>query len=230
MLLFYRFRRNQEIRTMKPTVVVIDRRCIFSECLCEFLTSSLPEVRVLSVNNASQAAEIAFLPVTCALVSEASDIPAMRQTFPNAAFLLLCDGRGDQTPDPKMPKIMLDMPRPVFAEMVRSAARQGCVNALDPVLSATDHAVALNAVEDAGEPAKTAACAAGLSDRETEVLAALKRGLSNKVIAYEMELSENTIKIHVRNVMRKLGVTNRTMAALYETMDITEAMTSEPRH
>ena len=63
---------------MKPTVVVIDRRCIFSECLCEFLTSSLPDLRILSVNNARQAAELAFLPVTCVLVSEAGDIPVIQ--------------------------------------------------------------------------------------------------------------------------------------------------------
>jgi DNA-binding NarL/FixJ family response regulator len=50
--------------------------------------------------------------------------------------------------------------------------------------------------------------------REAEVLAALWRGRSNKVIAGELNLSENTVKVHVRHIMRKLRATNRTQAAL----------------
>ena len=201
---------------MKPTVVVIDRRCIFSECLCEFLTSSLPDFRILSVNNARQAAELAFLPVTCVLVSESADILAIQEVFPKAAFLLLSDGKESQKTDLQVPKIMLDMPRNVFAEMVRSAARHGCSHALEPASAPADQPVVLEPVENVKKPLQTAPCDARLSDRETQVLVALKRGLSNKLIAYEMDLSENTVKIHVRNVIRKLGVTNRTMAALYE--------------
>lgn len=190
---------------MKPTVVVIDRRCIFSECLCEFLTSSLPELKVLSVNNARQAAELAFLPVTCALVSEAEDIPVIQEVFPKAAFLLLSDGKGTRRHDPQVPKIMLDMPRNVFAEMVRSAARHGCAHALDPALPPADHPVVLEPVENVKKPLQTAPCEARISDRETEVLVALKRGLSNKLIAYEMDLSENTVKIHVRTSYESLA-------------------------
>ncbi len=204
---------------MKPTIIVIDRRCIFTECLCEYLTASLPELRVLSVSNAQQAAELAFLPVTCVLVSESCDMSAMRRTFPSASLLLICEGRGSEAFDPEIPKIMLDMPRDVFTEIVRSAARRGCVDALAAVPAPSDHEPPPNSIEDAEEQTRIAACSVRLSGREGEVLAALKRGLPNKLIADEMHLSENTVKIHVRNVMRKLGVTNRTMAALCKTAD-----------
>lgn len=215
---------------MKPTVVVIDRRCIFSECLCEFLTSSLPNFRILSVNNARQAAELAFLPVTCVLVSESADILAIQEVFPKAAFLLLSDGKESQKTDLQVPKIMLDMPRNVFAEMVRSAARHGCSHALEPALAPADQPVVLEPVENVKKPLQTAPCDARLSDRETQVLVALKRGLSNKLIAYEMDLSENTVKIHVRNVIRKLGVTNRTMAALYEMKGVSDPSATDTPH
>jgi DNA-binding NarL/FixJ family response regulator len=57
-----------------------------------------------------------------------------------------------------------------------------------------------------------AARAAGLSAKEVDVLRAAARGLSNKQIGRELWLSEQTIKFHLSNVYRKLGVTNRTEA------------------
>ncbi len=50
--------------------------------------------------------------------------------------------------------------------------------------------------------------------RELQVIDALQRGRSNKVIASDLKLSENTVKVHVRHIMRKLRATNRTQAAL----------------
>jgi DNA-binding NarL/FixJ family response regulator len=54
-----------------------------------------------------------------------------------------------------------------------------------------------------------------LTPREREVLALLGRGMPNKVIARELSLSEKTVKAHVSNILAKLGVTDRTQAALY---------------
>ncbi len=48
-----------------------------------------------------------------------------------------------------------------------------------------------------------------LSQREREILALLMRGWKNKVIAKELFISENTVKVHVYNVYKKLGVNNR---------------------
>jgi hypothetical protein len=44
------------------------------------------------------------------------------------------------------------------------------------------------------------------------VLTLLQRGKANKIIAHELCMSENTVKIHVRNIMRKMNATNRTQA------------------
>jgi NarL family two-component system response regulator LiaR len=52
-----------------------------------------------------------------------------------------------------------------------------------------------------------------LTPREFEVLACVCRGLSNKLIARELELSEKTVKTHVGHILAKLGVTDRTQAA-----------------
>jgi len=50
----------------------------------------------------------------------------------------------------------------------------------------------------------------GFTPREGEVLEKLKEGKINKIIAYELSISESTVKIHVRHIMRKLNATNRT--------------------
>jgi DNA-binding NarL/FixJ family response regulator len=50
--------------------------------------------------------------------------------------------------------------------------------------------------------------------RELEVLDRLRQGMSNKVIAYELDICENTVKVHLMHIMRKLQTSNRTQAAL----------------
>jgi DNA-binding NarL/FixJ family response regulator len=52
-----------------------------------------------------------------------------------------------------------------------------------------------------------------LTARQAEVAKALRRGTANKVIAYELGMCESTVKVHVRNIMRKLKARNRTEVA-----------------
>jgi len=54
-----------------------------------------------------------------------------------------------------------------------------------------------------------------LSARETRILAALKCGDSNKLIARQLEISEATVKVHVKAVLRKIRARNRTQAAIW---------------
>lgn len=58
-----------------------------------------------------------------------------------------------------------------------------------------------------------AARSAGLTDRELAVVKAVARGLSNSAIGEELWVTEQTVKFHLTNAYRKLGVDNRTAAA-----------------
>ncbi|MCZ4536877.1 MULTISPECIES: MadR family response regulator transcription factor [unclassified Gordonia (in: high G+C Gram-positive bacteria)] len=88
-------------------------------------------------------------------------------------------------------------------ELVRAIqAVSGGGSAFDP----RSAAVVLRAVS--GENEKSEA----LSDREREVLRLLADGLSNKRIGETLYISESTVKFHIRNIIRKLGVSKRTDA------------------
>jgi DNA-binding NarL/FixJ family response regulator len=49
--------------------------------------------------------------------------------------------------------------------------------------------------------------------RQMAVVEALRRGRANKIIAHELNLRESTVKVHIRNIMKKLNATNRTEVA-----------------
>ena len=54
-----------------------------------------------------------------------------------------------------------------------------------------------------------------LTERETEVLRLLAQGQSNKEIAHHLHIVEDTVKVHVKHILAKLGVQSRTQAVLH---------------
>jgi DNA-binding NarL/FixJ family response regulator len=64
-------------------------------------------------------------------------------------------------------------------------------------------------------PSATPDPGAALSDREIEVLRLASKGLANKQIARELGIAERTVKVHLGNVFRRIGVNDRTSAALW---------------
>ena len=50
----------------------------------------------------------------------------------------------------------------------------------------------------------------GFTQRQAQILDCLRRGMANKLIAYELNMCESTVKVHIRNIMKKLKATNRT--------------------
>lgn len=52
------------------------------------------------------------------------------------------------------------------------------------------------------------------TDRQTMVVQALCKGMANKQIAYQLGMSEHTVKVHLRHIMRRLNVKNRTEVAM----------------
>lgn len=73
------------------------------------------------------------------------------------------------------------------------------------------------------EDGETDGSAVRFSRRQVEILGCLHQGLSNKLIAHELSMSENTVKVHIRTIMKKLHATNRTQVVCL-TMGILQQM------
>ena len=110
------------------------------------------------------------------------------------------------------------------AGVIEAAAKGGAVGfiakTVDPQELATSllRAVTTPSFVTLGLPEEadsSRARAAGLSKREVGILRALAGGASNKQIANELWLAEQTVKFHLTNIYRKLGVGNRTDAVRY---------------
>jgi NarL family two-component system response regulator LiaR len=76
-------------------------------------------------------------------------------------------------------------------------------------------AVAARLMDEFASGAAPEPDAGGLTSREREVLTLIARGLPNKLIARELSISEKTVKTHVSSILGKLGLTDRTQAALF---------------
>ena len=80
------------------------------------------------------------------------------------------------------------------------------------ILSLSDRSVPSSKEEVEPNPSTILA---NFSPRQNEVLRRLWRGSSNKMIAYELNMCESTVKVHIRHIMKKLKVSNRTQVVLH---------------
>jgi DNA-binding NarL/FixJ family response regulator len=129
-------------------------------------------------------------------------IAKIREEFPKARFVVLTTYAGD-----------------VQAARAFKAGASGYLlkNMLRMELVDTIREVHLGLKRVPSEIAATLAerlSADDLSERETEVLRAVASGNSNKIIASDLAISEDTVKGHMKNIMSKLRANDRTHAVL----------------
>jgi DNA-binding NarL/FixJ family response regulator len=201
-------------------VVVIDPRLLDRECFCGFLkvqeqrfnvtafgsrgewlaseAASAPSIVVLSIgggklsepvvaNNLKQmAAE--FAPVPVVVLGDNEDLTHILRA-------LECGARG---------YIPSSVGLTVCVEAIKLAIAGGTFIPASPVM----------AVSKVIEGSDTCQHFAGMfTPRQADVVMALRRGKANKIIAYELNMRESTVKVHIRNIMKKLRATNRTEVA-----------------
>jgi DNA-binding NarL/FixJ family response regulator len=101
--------------------------------------------------------------------------------------------------------ILKNIPSRDLAEAVRSAHRG--IYQLDPA--------AMQKLAQEVRPARTERALEDLTARETEVLKLVALGTTNREIAVRLQVSEGTVKNHVSNILSRLGLRDRTQAAVY---------------
>jgi NarL family two-component system response regulator LiaR len=169
------------------------------------------------------------------VVAEASSgsqvLPLVSQTDPDLALLdlrmpemdgLTClDRIRKQHPKVKVVILSVSTDPEVVQTVLNHGAAAYVVKSVNPIdlSSALRQALEGTVFSAVGLPEKTAqqdaVKAAGLTERETTILKALARGLSNEAIGKELWVAEQTVKFHLTNIYRKLEVSNRTEAARY---------------
>ena len=154
-------------------------------------------------------------------------LPMIGRTKPEIALLdlrmpgmdgLTCLGQIQKRyPDVKVVILSVSTDETLIQTVLKRGASAYIVKSINPIdlPSALRQAVEGTVYSAIGLPAETEnpARAAGLTERETAILSALARGLSNEAIGKELWVAEQTVKFHLTNVYRKLGVANRTEAA-----------------
>jgi len=158
-------------------------------------------------------------------------LPLVSQTHPDLALLdlrmpemdgLAClDRIRKEHPKVKVVILSVSTDPEVVQTVLNHGAAAYVVKSVNPIdlSSALRQALEGTVFSAIGLPEKTAqqdaVKAAGLTDRETTILKALARGLSNEAIGKELWVAQQTVKFHLTNIYRKLDVKNRTEAARY---------------
>ena len=144
--------------------------------------------------------DITLLDMRMPIMSGLEATIKIRAEFPEARLIALSSYGGDED-------IRRALAGGVQAYLTKDVLREELLKTIRTVnVGKTYLPKALAAAVDANRNAPQ------LSEREVEVLELVARGLANKEIAYALNIAETTARNHVKNILHKLGVLDRTLA------------------
>jgi DNA-binding NarL/FixJ family response regulator len=214
-------------RVGKPTetdersgILYIDSQHLTRDCITEQLAVHLPEWRIESVRSA------------CEVPSSSSDRDQLSLGILHihaasvSGALASEELRAIAAATPGLPVAIMSELND--AEKVKQAIRAGARGYLPTNLPIKQAIAAIRLMAQGGIYLQPTALVAkslpqkelhspatnGLSPRELQVLAQLRYGKPNKMIAYELGMRESTVKVHIRHIMKKLNARNRTQVVL----------------
>ena len=148
------------------------------------------------------------------------DVVMLDLRMPEMDGLVCLDQIKKRYPDIHVIVLSVSTDQKLIENVLKRGASAYVVKSVNPVdlPSAIRQAIEETVYTAIGLPDDTtssAAKAAGLTEREFAILTALARGMSNAAIAKLLWVAPQTVKFHLTNIYRKLGVANRTEAARY---------------
>jgi DNA-binding NarL/FixJ family response regulator len=200
-----------------PTVIIADDHPLFREALRGAVARALPEAALVEADGVAAMFQ--------AIDAQSDvDLLLMDLNMPGAhGFSALVQVR---VAHPSLPVVIVSAREE--AGVIQRALAHGASGFVPKSAEAGTIAQALRTVLDGGRwsPAQTSGSplspdeadmarrVAALTPQQFRVLGMLARGLLNKQIAYDLGVSEATIKAHMTAILRKLGASNRTQAVL----------------
>lgn len=203
-------------------VVMIDSRALGRECFVQSVAAQKTGMNVLAFASIEEwKTKRSYHPAASAILvnvgsrkitepSVAEEIRNLSVELEGVPVIVLADGD-------ELPQIVKALECGARGYIPSSVNIQVCIEAIGLALAggvfvpASSVMAMRQMLESGAEPARPMAGMFTL--RQTEVVEALRRGKANKIIAYELNLRESTVKVHIRNIMKKLKATNRTEVA-----------------
>ncbi len=197
-------------------ILIVDDHAIVRRGLAHVVKEGFPDAEVVEAEGASAALEVMRIKV--------ADLALVDVRMPGLDGLELL--RAMKLEWPNVPVIMLSTYE--NPEYVRRALSDGAVGyllkdatpeelgqAIDVAISGDGRVVSPNLIWTLfGDWMESGVVDHRLTRRERDILVLLSEGRSNRSIAQHLYLSEKTVKAHLAAIYRKLGVTNRTQAAM----------------
>ncbi len=200
------------------TIIIADDHPLFRGALRQALGSLLPSARVLEANGAEELTtllsrerdvDLILLDLTMPGVEGFSSLLFLRAQHPGVPVMIV-----SATEEPLVIRRAIEFGASGF--IPKSLDIDGIGSAIDAVLKGdtwTPPDVDLTNTEDK-ETQDLVRRLATLTPQQVRVLMMLSEGLLNKQIAYELSVSEATVKAHVSAILDKLGVDSRTQAVI----------------
>ena len=216
----------------KDLVVYIDGRPLIRDSLAAGLAAGMPEFDVWACGDSDEISDleaerrrVALVLVNtgmqlCSHPDNAARLVQLARVLPDQRIAIISDLDNQEA-------VLAALTLGVRGFIPSTLKASVAVEAIRMVCAGGIYVPAHNLVDSMGVngampvSAGAASMATAFTPRQTEILACLRRGLANKLIAYELQMCESTVKVHLRHIMRKLRATNRTQVVSM-TLDITD--------
>jgi len=209
-------------------VLIADDHPLFREAIARVIDDGFPGSTLLEASDLDTALDLAGRHDDLDLVLLDLNMPGMqglgglvqlRNLFPTLPAVIV-------SAEEEKRVILQTITYGAVGFITKSTPRKQMIQALEQVLAGSIYLPAdiirAGAGSDAGnesatarrEPEDLSEVLATLTRKQLQVFERMSRGESNKVIAYQLNIAESTVKAHVSAILRKLGATNRVQAIL----------------
>jgi len=195
---------------MTARIIIADDHPLFRNALAHAVSKVWPEAAIIEASSAAEAraaltegaAEALLLDLHMADSTGLSVLMDLRQDYPALPIVIV-----SASEEPRVAAAAAQLGAAGF--IPKSSSLDAMREGLSAVRDGDGWFPEAGAAED-----DDLARIASLTPAQRRILAAIRQGLLNKQIAYELAISEATVKAHITAILRKLGVNSRTQAVL----------------